>query len=562
MMQQRPILCLLGLFVLISLACNAFGGTVEPELELPPPTFVATLSPGGDPTVEGAAPTVTIPGGTEAAQATAVPPLQGPYITVLVDLNVRTGPGVQYDRVGFLLQGESAPILGVDPASGWWKIQCPATLTGSDCWVSGGAQYSQAANADGVPAAPVPPSPTPPPTPTAPPVADTSTSTSASTAAGLVAYADNTGLWVIPVNVNASPPTAGAPRQLATQTDISRLLISPDGKKVAFLGGSSEANILGYFNTDGDGGDILVASVSLPNATGSTDVAVLIDQMQWLPDSQALAFSTYVVNKVGPGAAPQADLWTVSLNGARQERFPAGSGGDTFNISPDGARVIFGLPESVMQVNMDGTNRQTVLNFARVNTASEYAYAPVVQWLANGNTAVAAVSSQDPWQLTASASLYRIQNGNAFVSGNVAGNILFSPVQWTSDGSRLGYLRFIPDGSNINTVVIADSNGAAPQAYRSGQNMRVFGWSPDNAHLLYAGETDDTFIGVGRPGAAPVEVLVPVGLMDAQWLNNTAFIMALGTSNIWNITSGNLAGNTQILATATGDNIPFDTWTP
>jgi len=55
--------------------------------------------------------------------------------------------------------------------------------------------------------------------------------------------------------------------------------------------------------------------------------------------------------------------------------------------------------------------------------------------------------------------------------------------------------------------------------------------------------------------------LIPVGLSDAQWLNSTAFVMSLGTGNMWNLTSGNLAGGTEIVATATGS-VYFDTWVP
>ncbi|NJN53955.1 MAG: SH3 domain-containing protein [Anaerolineae bacterium] len=147
MIRTKPIAFLIGIFVLTSLACNAFSGNVEPELELPPPTFVTTQMPGEEATVEGAAPTVTLPGlpGTAVAESTTIPPIEGPFATVLVDLNVRSGPGVQYERMGFLLQGDSVPIIGKDPTSGWWKIQCPALITSNECWISGGAEYAKPA---------------------------------------------------------------------------------------------------------------------------------------------------------------------------------------------------------------------------------------------------------------------------------------------------------------------------------------------------------------------------------------------------------------------------------
>ncbi len=559
MVRQRPVLFFILTFVLVSLACNAFAGNTEPELELPPPTIVTTLVADNEATVAGAAPTVTLPGGEEEVQeeGTAVPAFDGPFVTMLVDLNVRVGPGVQYDRVGFLLKGQSVPAIGVDPATGWWKIECPPTLEASECWVSGGAQYSIGTNTDGLPAAPVPPTPTSPPTPTATAVPDSGGGSEDNT--GLVAYADSTGLWIVPVNRTTSPPTAGTPIQLSEATDISRPLLSPDGRRVAFLRGDSRANVLGFLNTDSEGGDMLIASVSLPNSSESADVAVLIDQFAWLPDSQALAFSSILVNQTGPGVQPQADLWTISLNRDLTETFPAGSGGHTFALSPNGSQVIFGLPESIVQANLDGSNAQTVLTFSFVNTASEYAYAPLVQWLANGTTAVTAVSGADPWQADTEAALYRIQNQTPLVQGNLPGNILFSPVQWTSTGGRLAYVQFIPDGSGEQTVIVAEGNGDRAQAVRTDNNLRVLGWNSADTHLLYVG---DGYFGIGQSGATPTEVPVSVAISDGQWLGETAFVMSLGSGNIWNLTSANLSGETEILATANGNNVQFDTWVP
>ena len=117
---------MVSLFVLSSLACNAFAG--EPGVVIAPPPTPLTTTPGGGEQTGGTAvssvttgtPVATVTG---TSQTTATP--SGPTASVLVDLNVRTGPGIQYDRVSFLLQAETAPIIGTDPASGWWKIECP-----------------------------------------------------------------------------------------------------------------------------------------------------------------------------------------------------------------------------------------------------------------------------------------------------------------------------------------------------------------------------------------------------------------------------------------------------
>ena len=140
-MRDRVIVWLgLALLIMVTLACNAFAGQVEPSLPPAPqptvpggpgaPTPLTGTAPGG------IAPTATLPG--EATPATG-----GGTLRMLSDLNVRAGPGVGYERVGFLLRDETAVIVGQDPASGWWKIECPPRADGNECWVSGSERFTQ-----------------------------------------------------------------------------------------------------------------------------------------------------------------------------------------------------------------------------------------------------------------------------------------------------------------------------------------------------------------------------------------------------------------------------------
>lgn len=160
-MDRRWVVWLfVGVLVLTSLACNAFAGEPRPALTLPPPRL--TTPPGGSGTAVAnpiIAPTVTLPGGNAppGSPATPVSPDGRPRVRLLVDLNIRNGPSVQYERVGFLLAGDTAVILGRHTDSGWWRIECPPLADGNECWVSGGSQYTVANNAAGVPTVPAPP---------------------------------------------------------------------------------------------------------------------------------------------------------------------------------------------------------------------------------------------------------------------------------------------------------------------------------------------------------------------------------------------------------------------
>lgn len=134
MMSDRAIVGFGIILILFSsLACNAFAGGAGGLPPPPNPTATTeTLDPVPSP---GLAPTVTLPG------VAPVEEVRG-SLRILVDLNIRSGPGVRFDRVGFLLEDARVTVLGRDPQSGWWLIQCPTDADGAECWVSGGSQFT------------------------------------------------------------------------------------------------------------------------------------------------------------------------------------------------------------------------------------------------------------------------------------------------------------------------------------------------------------------------------------------------------------------------------------
>ncbi len=92
-----------------------------------------------------------------------------PSLVAAVDLNVRTGPGTDYPKVGVLQKGNSAVITGKDPTGAWWQIEFPAD-TGRRGWVA--AAYVSPSNVENVQVADVPPIPSEAPgTTPAPPTA-------------------------------------------------------------------------------------------------------------------------------------------------------------------------------------------------------------------------------------------------------------------------------------------------------------------------------------------------------------------------------------------------------
>jgi hypothetical protein len=63
---------------------------------------------------------------------TGTPP--GPMIVVPDMVNVRSGPGVHYDQVGVLIQGQTAPAIGRSPGGDWIQIIYPG-VPGNTAWV-------------------------------------------------------------------------------------------------------------------------------------------------------------------------------------------------------------------------------------------------------------------------------------------------------------------------------------------------------------------------------------------------------------------------------------------
>lgn len=84
-----------------------------------------------------------------------------PQISVSVATNCRVGPGRVYDRVGALLVGEVAEVVGRNPTGNYWYIRNPRQAN-SFCWLWG--EYATlTGNIGALPVYTPPPSPTPAP---------------------------------------------------------------------------------------------------------------------------------------------------------------------------------------------------------------------------------------------------------------------------------------------------------------------------------------------------------------------------------------------------------------
>ncbi len=95
---------------------------------------------------------------TVAATVTGTP--SGPMILVPEQVNVRTGPSVNYPQVGILIAGQTAPALGRSPGGDWLQIVYPG-VPGNVAWVYAAFVVLQSFQPGGLPVVEPPATPTP-----------------------------------------------------------------------------------------------------------------------------------------------------------------------------------------------------------------------------------------------------------------------------------------------------------------------------------------------------------------------------------------------------------------
>ena len=179
MLKLNPILCSVLVLLVASLACFVPGATPMPDQNLLGTMVAQTVAAGqtqAAPSVTPisivtATPTLTFtptlsptPTLTFTPVFTSTPLI--PLITVSVPTNCRVGPGKVYERVGALLVGEVAEVVGRDPTGNYWYIRNP-DASGDFCWLWG--EYATLTGNFAVL-----PMFTPPPTPTPEPAFDLS----------------------------------------------------------------------------------------------------------------------------------------------------------------------------------------------------------------------------------------------------------------------------------------------------------------------------------------------------------------------------------------------------
>lgn len=135
--MSRLFLC----WLIFASACSAFPSAAPTPVIIvvtATPNTIATVTPIATP---NALPTPSTDATNAPAPATTdstfpTKPTAVKYVQAKQDINIRKGPGTNYDIVGGVYAGQTAQVTGVSSADGqWWRVICPDGSVG-DCWVS------------------------------------------------------------------------------------------------------------------------------------------------------------------------------------------------------------------------------------------------------------------------------------------------------------------------------------------------------------------------------------------------------------------------------------------
>lgn len=297
------------------------------------PTTIAVTPPPVEPPVivEAATPTaIALISPSATPEPPPTPVSTQPMVTTLGSLNVRGGPGTDYDVIGRLTQGQTLPITGRNNEGTWWQVAFPPG-SNERGWVSASAQFTAASNAATVPVVQAPPRPTP--------VVPTATPTAA---LPVIQFFRTDRDTINPgERVTLSWDLSGAREAFLRYDDISEGVVSPGSKTVS----PTKTTVYTLLARGAAGDTTAQVTVNVNSSLTATPAPIISDGKTKILNGQTIDFDRGVIQGQD---APGADfLWDMS-----QLKFIPQNGasgvflGDAFNdISLDDCRTVtYGQP--------------------------------------------------------------------------------------------------------------------------------------------------------------------------------------------------------------------------
>jgi probable enterotoxin D len=257
---------------------------------------------------------------TGSALVIPTPAPGSPSVTATANVNIRNGPGLDYDVIGLLLIGHSAQVVGISGDSMWWAINLPEAQNGIG-WVS--AQYVTAENTEDVPVMGGEPTPT---------QAEATQTLSPEEIPEELPPTEE-GTIIIPT------PAPGLPAITATIDVNIRKGPSTNNEVIGLLNGGQSAQ-LKVLSDDGGWYGINVSYPPTNTGWVSADYAVLTGDLVEIPPAEEGQPSVSATANVNVRTGPGTTYEIITL-------FLIGNSTQVVGVSEDGLWWVINVPDAV-----------------------------------------------------------------------------------------------------------------------------------------------------------------------------------------------------------------------
>ncbi|MBI1282276.1 MAG: hypothetical protein GC179_29390 [Anaerolineaceae bacterium] len=356
---------------------------------------------------------------------------------------------------------------------------------------------------------------------------------------------------------DAAPTAYAAPENVAS--NARQLMLSADGQYVV-LNAAFPGSLWLAAPTDTNLSE-LVPNQALPSTDNPQFVRV--------GNLQRGTLSTYYFNTFDQPSHysfQNNDLWSVdAANRTFQLLLPPSEAG-LFSISPDGQHIA--LVQSgaydktdgkISLVDQDGQNRQDVMAFTAVSTASDYDFYPQTFWEADSSAFNVAIPDKDLIynDSTAFTGLWHIAaDGSQSQRGSLQATFFGLP-QWSDDGAFLFYLHRVGDiSANQFELILAAGDGTNATVYATGEagNISVPQWLPASHQFIYSqGEPGDYWL--GQADQKPQQLSGKI--FNPRFVDSTTYVFATAAGESFELRYAHLGDSSSTLIAAVHNAVPI-----
>lgn len=299
-------------------------------------------------------------------------------------------------------------------------------------------------------------------------------------------------------------------RQLSNDGEATRVIISDDGKIIAYQRGQS----LWVVNPTGSFPQMLVdipaygAPILPERGAGLT---LFINQFEFQPNTHWIYFTTaWGGNKPG---IQSRDLHRIQVDDPMPQAVLTQDGG-SITFSDDGILLALASETNIKVAHADGSTLLTALSYPVISNKTDYI--PQVVWISDGSGFYTVLPND-----TGGKSKYLFVSSEGLFSAQLSefdGSIpLISP-----DGLKVAYVEQTASGFSLH-IVEASNVDTTIATYENAPMLIPWHWSPDSNYVVFSNAHPVLLLtaGIGIPAFPLTESVSPNSL---RWIDNDHFI--------------------------------------